>query len=351
MLEYLSKKHNIRTFSISAENPTGEKGNGAKAEHGIGTGAARDLGKVGWKISPAAVVKQGETYTAADIQGMGAIKHIWFTTDGQDRGLVLRIYFDNQKSPAVEAPLGDFFATAKFNQYKQISSIPVCVNPKSGLNCYWEMPYRKGFKITVENIGEKDIVLFYQFDCEEKEIDEDSLYFHAQFRRTNPLPYKSDYTILDNVKGRGQYVGTYLYWGSHSNGWWGEGEIKFFLDGDKEFPTICGTGSEDYFCASYAFKINDICTEFTSPYSGLSKIDDTDGEDYFVRRFNMYRFHVVDPIYFNSDIKVTIQALGWRRGSRFLPLQDDISSVAYWYSDNLEDEYPPLPDADGLEIN
>ena len=212
------------------------------------------------------------------------------------------------------------------------------------------MPYRTGFRVELEHRGDTECKVFYQIDCEEKTIPENSLYFHAQFRRVNPVPYKEVYTILDNIKGNGHYVGTYMYWGVNNNGWWGEGEIKFYIDGDKEFPTICGTGTEDYFCGAYNFDVNGRYQEFSTPYTGLSKVDATDETYNSNRRFNMYRWHITDPIYFKEDLKVTIQALGWRADKRYLPLQDDISSVAYWYSDNLEDEYPQLPDADYLEI-
>jgi len=350
MLNELSKKRNIRTFSVCPENFTGEKGGGGRATEGTGASCARDLG-VGWKVSPSVLVPAGGTFVMADVKGQGAIKHIWITdSSSTGRLLVLRIYWDGQDSPAVEVPLGDFFATAKQTEYRQLSSLAVCVNPKRGLNCYWSMPYRKGFRITVENISSKDITVYYQIDCEEKEIADDELYFHAQFRRENPVKYKTAYTILDNVKGCGKYVGTYLYWGVNNNGWWGEGEIKFFIDGDRDFPTICGTGTEDYFCGAYDFDVDGQYIEYSTPYSGLSKVDSTDQLYKAQRRFNMYRWHITDPIYFKEDLRVTIQALGWRSDGRYLPLQDDISSVAYWYSDNLADIYPALPDRDGLEI-
>lgn len=349
MLNYLTRKHNIRTFSVCAENFTGEKGKAGMATEGTGASCARDLGQ-GWKISPSVVVAPGEVFTLAKIQGQGAIKHMWITYAAKSpRNLILRIYWDGNAKPSVEVPLGDFFASAS-PEYRQLTSLPVCVNPRSALNCYWEMPYRTGFHMTLENLEAEDVVIYYQIDCEEKEIPEDALYFHAQFRRVNPLPYKEVYTILDNIKGRGHYVGTYLYWGVNNNGWWGEGEIKFYLDGDKEFPTICGTGTEDYFCGSYDFDVNRQYVEFCTPYAGLSKVDTTDEIYKPNRRFSMYRWHIQDPIYFEQDIRVTIQALGWRSGRRYLPLQDDISSVAYWYSDTLEDVYPELPDRDGLEI-
>ena len=353
MLNDLTLKKNIRTFSVSPENPTGEKGNGAKALIGEGSAsaAARDLGQ-GWKVNPYIVLPEKSVAVLADIKGEGAIKHFWIT-DGSKYGrqLILRIYFDGQKNPAVCVPLSDFFCNADNRQYRQISSLPICYNPRKGMNSYFEMPYFKGFRVELENIGDKACNVYYQIDCEEKKLDPNSLYFHAQFRRVNPLPYKQEYTILDGIKGNGQYVGTYLYWGVKSNGWWGEGEIKFYLDGDTDFPSICGTGTEDYFCGAYNFDVGGQYQEFSTPYSGLSKVNVTD-ETYNVQRyFDMYRWHITDPIYFKENIKVTIQALGWRSQRRYLPLQDDISSVAYWYSDSLDDVYPELPDEDGLEIS
>ena len=212
------------------------------------------------------------------------------------------------------------------------------------------MPFRKNSRWTLENICTDQITVYYQIDYVLTEVPEDSLYFHAQFRRVNPLPYKEVYTILDNVQGNGHYVGTFMYWGVNNNGWWGEGEIKFYLDGDKEFPTICGTGTEDYFCGSWNFDVNRQYTTFCTPYTGLAKISNTDETYHSNRRFSMYRWHITDPVCFKNDIRVTIQALGWRTGSRYLPLQDDISSVAFWYQDSICKNFPTLPDADGLEI-
>lgn len=351
MLNDLAIKKCIESFSVSPENITGEKGKGGMAEIGEGNAsrAARDLGR-GWKVNPYIVIAAGQTAVLAEVKGQGAIKHIWIT-DGAVAGrlLILRIYFDGHEKPAVEVPLSDFFANADYREYRQISSLPICFNPGKAMNCYFEMPYFKGFRIELENRGEKCEV-YYQIDCERKQIDTDSLYFHAQFRRTNPLPYKKEYTILDGIKGNGHYVGTYMHWGVKSNGWWGEGEIKFFIDDDKEFPTICGTGTEDYFCGAYNFEVNKKYTEFSTPYSGLAKVCGTDDIYRAQRYFDLYRWHIVDPIYFKKNLKVTIQALGWRSDGRYLPLQDDISSVAYWYSDTLEDDFPQLPSADELEI-
>ena len=200
MLNNLTVKKDIKTFSVCSENPSGKKGEGGKATLDVGSAAnaARELGQ-GWKVNPYIVLNAGETAVLADIKGEGAIKHFWITDSAKyGRQLLLRIYFDGQKAPAVDVPLSDFFANADYNEYRQINSLAMCYNPRKGMNCYFEMPYFSSFRIEVENIGFKDCMIYYQIDCEEKEISPDSLYFHAQFRRVNPLPYKENYTILDN---------------------------------------------------------------------------------------------------------------------------------------------------------
>lgn len=350
MLENLSRLTDIKTRSISPENFTGEKGKGGMAQDGWGKECARDLG-VGWKVSPFIKINPRETAVLADVEAMGAITHIWCVDSGPGlRNLILRIYWDNSQTPSVEVPLGDFFASADYRSYSPLSSLAVCVNPKRAFNCYWEMPFKKGFKITLENIHDEIIDFYYQIDYRLKEIPSDCGYFHAQFRRTNPLPYKEAYTILDNIHAKGRYVGTYMFWGVNSCGWWGEGEIKFYIDGDKEFPTICGTGTEDYFCGSYNFDIGGEYREYNTPYAGLAKVIRPDGLYSSQQRFSLYRWHITDPICFEKELKVTIQALGWRSGGRYLPLQDDISSVAYWYQDSVCTAFPTLPDRDSLEI-
>jgi len=227
------------------------------------------------------------------------------------------------------------------------------VNPGSAFNSYWPMPFRKHAKITMENLDERPMRLYYQITFSKTQVPDDAAYFHAQFRRVNPLPYKSVYTIVDGIRGKGHYVGTYMAWGVNNNGWWGEGEIKFYMDGDKEFPTIAGTGTEDYFCGSYNFENRQKrqYEEFTSPYSGLAQVIRPDGLYQSQQRFGLYRWHITDPIRFSSDLRVTIQALGWRSGGRYLPLQDDIASVAYWYQAEPHAPFPKLPDKDSLEVN
>lgn len=346
-LSNLAQLSNAKTRSISPENFTGEKGAGGRAVTGTGEKCARELG-VGWKVSPSVVIKAGETFTLADIAGAGAIQHIWMTPTGNPRFSILRMYWDNAEIPSVECPVGDFFASA-YGEYAQVSSLAVCVNPKNGLNCYWEMPFKTRCRITMENIADEDMVLFYQIDYTETNVPADYGYFHAQFRRSNPLAYKQVHTVLDGVQGKGQYVGTYFAWGVNNNGWWGEGEIKFYLDGDKDFPTICGTGTEDYICGSYNFDVDQKYTAFTSPYSGFIP-QKTDGLYKSQQRFSMYRWHIADPIRFDTELKVTIQALGWRSYGRYLPLQDDIASVAFWYQDKPAQSRHALPGRDELEI-
>lgn len=346
----LSRVSSAQTRSISPENFTGEKGKGGMATEGRGAKCARELGQ-GWKVSPAIEIEAGETRELANIKGSGAIQQIWMTPTGHWRFSILRIYWDNQENPSVECPVGDFFASG-WNQFSQVSSLAICVNPGSAFNCYWEMPFRKKCRITLTNIATDKMVLFYQINYTLTEVPDDAAYFHAQFRRRNPLPYKEVYSILDGVRGQGHLAGIYMAWGVNNVGWWGEGEIKFFMDGDGEFPTICGTGTEDYFCGSYNFENQKTkqYQEYTTPYAGLPQVLRPDGVYSSQTRFGMYRWHIADPVRFQQDLRITIQALGWRSGERFLPLQDDIASVAFWYQTLPTAPFPQLPDRDYLEV-
>lgn len=353
----LYRLSDAKSRSISPENFTGEKGKGGAATAGTGSFAARDLGQT-WKISPSVVIKAHTTFTIAEINGSGSIQHIWMTPTGNWRFSIIRFYWDDETTPSVEVPVGDFFCMG-WCKYSPLQSLAVAVNPGSAFNCYWPMPFKKKCKITMENIANEDMVLYYQVDYLETTIADDAAYFHAQFRRVNPLQYKQNYTLLDSVKGKGQYVGTYLAMGVHDNGWWGEGEIKFYMDGDTQFPTICGTGTEDYFCGSYDFDThtkNDAGVEssaytaFCSPYTGLPQVILGDGHYNVMQRFGLYRWHITDPIRFEKDLKVTIQDLGWRLDGRYLPLQDDIASVSYWYQTEPHAPFPKLPVKDDLEV-
>ena len=314
-----------------------------------GTHPARELG-VGWKVRPCITLPPGETVTIAEIEGPGAIQHIWITT-GQDfmRRLVLRVYWDDEPTPSIEAPLGDFFCNGWIKR-ALVNSLPVATNPAGGFNCYWEMPFRKKAKITVENLWHDPCGgFFYQVDYTLTQVPDDAAYFHAQYRRSNPVE-GAVHTLLDSVAGQGHYVGTYLAWQVNSNGWWGEGEVKFYLDGDGEFPTICGTGTEDYFGGAWNFDMDGNYVPFSTAFLGLPQILRPDGLYQANLRFGMYRWHVMDPIRFARDLKVTIQALGWRSNARYLPLKDDIASTSFWYQAEPHAAFPILPDANGLEV-
>lgn len=356
----LYRTSDAKTRSISPENFTGEKGKGGMATTGTGANASRDLGQT-WKVSPSVVIKKHTTFTVAEINGSGAIQHIWMTPTGNWRYSILRFYWDDETTPSVEVPVGDFFCMG-WGKYAPVQSLAVAVNPGSAFNCYWPMPFRKKCRITMENIDDVDMVLYYQVDYTLTDVPEDAGYFHAQFRRVNPLPYKKDYVLVDSIKGKGQYVGTYIAYGSNKNGWWGEGEIKFFMDGDTKFPTINGTGTEDYFCGSYDFDTHHKdadgkeqpgteYTEFCSPYSGLPQVIRGDGHYNIAQRFGLYRWHIVDPIRFEKSLKVTIQALGWRHDGRYMPLQDDIASTVFWYQTGEHGAFPKFPSKDELEVN
>ena len=270
------------------------------------------------------------------------------TPTGTWRFSLLRFYWDDEETPSIECPVGDFFACG-WGKFAQLTSLPVCVNPGSAFNCYWEMPFRRKCRITMENIADDEMVLYYQINYTLTDVPEDAAYLHAQFRRSNPLPYKEVHTLVDGIQGKGHYVGTAMAWGVNNTGWWGEGEIKFFLDGDTD-PTICGTGTEDYFCGSYNFDTGGQYTAFTTPYAGLHQVIRPDGTYQSQQRFGMYRWHITDPVRFEQDLKVTIQALGWRSKGRYLPLQDDIASVAFWYQTEPHAPFPALPDKDTLEV-
>jgi hypothetical protein len=348
---------NAQTRSISPENFTGEKGKGGMADPADkdkinvanATNAARDLGQ-NWKVNPYIRIQPGETVTLAEIIGSGAIQHIWMTPTGNWRFSIIRMYWDDETEPSVECPVGDFFCMG-WGEYSPLNSLAVCVNPGSAFNCYWPMPFHKKCRITMENLNDADaMTLYYQIDYALSEVPADAGYFHAQFKRSNPNT-TSVYTIADGIKGKGQFVGVYLAWGVNNNGWWGEGEIKFYLDGDKEFPTICGTGTEDYFCGSYNFDRNGKYTEFCTPYSGLVQVIRPDGTYKSQQRFGLYRWHIADPIRFEKDLKITIQDLGWHQGGRYLPQQSDISSVCFWYQSNPHATYPKLPGWRELEVN
>jgi hypothetical protein len=353
------------TRLFSPENVYAEKGKGGMANIGdtpqdevvkIGQKwedckPARELGQK-WKVRPCITIPVGETATIVDTRFTGRITHIWFTVDQKRfRDLILRMYWDGETEPSVESPIGDFFCCG-FSKALAITSMPVNVNPTGGLNCYFPMPFRKGAKITVENRGVENCGgFYYAITMEESPVADDEAYFHAKFRRTNPLKYMDDYLIIDGIKGAGHYVGTQIAWQQNNSGWWGEGEVKAFIDGDGEFPTYCGTGTEDYFGGAWCYNDN-----YSAPFLGyqdmmtLGKFGEKRETNALGNRHSMYRFHIMDPIRFKKDLKVTIQAIGWRSEWRYLPLQDDIASVAYWYQTEPHNPFEKLGSRNDLEV-
>ncbi len=344
--------------SISPENPTGAKAGGSRAtlDKGSAGKEASELG-AGWKVNPFIALAPGERVVLGEAVGPGVINHIWLTVGGKVtyRSLILRIYWDDEKTPSVETPLGDFFASAfgKDNT-ALINSAMVTVNPESGLNSNWPMPFRRKFRIELENRSQAAGELYYQIDYALQKVPASAAYFHAQFRMVDRLRPKELFTILDGVKGRGHYVGTYLTHSAFSPGWWGEGEFKFYLDGDREYPTINYTGEEDYFLGSYGYRHRDDQgklqeTPYSSLYAGFHTYNRTDlATQYYLpgreRRIGEYRWHISDPIRFRSDLRVTLQSLGWKSVDRYRVLEDGYSSVAYWYQQEPHAAFPVLPD-------
>ena len=368
MLGNLTRPPAGKTISVSGENVFGKPGAGGMADPTPGAppqddvlaiGQVPDLQQphpgreigVGGKIRPWIFLESRKETAILDMDGPGMIRHIWIAFPPRLlRMLVLRMYWDHEELPSVQVPVGDFFCSAP-GYYGEFQSLAVCVNAKNAMNCYWQMPFRKHARVTLEYLGDdRTSHIYYTINLTQQEIPEDAAYFHASFRRTNPLKYGEDFVIADGIRGRGSFAGCYMTWQQNNEGWWGEGEVKMYLDGDKEFPTICGTGTEDYFCGAYNFDNEHRYEPFCTPYTGMIPFP-PDGLYTSQQRFSLYRWHIADPIRFDEDIKVTIQALGWRSGGRYLPLQDDISSTAFWYQDKPAASGSQLIDRDHLEIN
>ena len=341
-LGFLPLMSNGKSRAITAENPHGEKGKGGTATSLLGPSRKGSPGLRG--LAP------GSTTTLAEIEGTGIIQHIWITVTGKTeasnfvllRDLVIRMYWDGEEEPSVESPLGDFFCNG-FARDCIVNSLPIVVNPTRGMNSYFPMPFRKKARITIENQHEVEVpALFYQIDyCLYDELPEETAYFHAQWKRERLTEKQKDYTILDGVKGKGHYVGVYMALTTLERYWWGEGEVKIYLDGDGKYPTICGTGTEDYFGGAWSFASqrngktieNTYCTLFMG-YPYYSKHNEVEHNFYHnddcppMRGF--YRWHIMDPIHFEKDIRVTIQQIGVCKRGMF-ERQDDVASVAYWY--------------------
>lgn len=343
-----------KSRAINAENPTGERGKGGTTASHLGRSrkgapCLRDLAP-------------GSVTTLADINGTGIIQHIWITVPDKTSeadcyvlsDLVIRMYWDEEVYPSVECPLGDFFCNG-FAADCEINSAPIVVVPSRGMNCYFPMPFQRRARITIENQHQNPLpCFFYQIDyCLYDVLPDETAYFHAQWNRQRITEKAVDYVILDNVTGKGRYVGTYIALTTLERYWWGEGEIKFYLDGDVEYPTICGTGMEDYFGGSWSFArpVNGRTTEcnYSTLWMGYpyySKEDTKIFNQYHntdtLPQRGFYRWHIPDPIFFEEDIKVTLQQIGVSHGGLF-ERQDDVASVAYWYQTEPHHPYLPLP--------
>lgn len=332
--------------SISAENCDGRKNGGALATEGTGKRAARFLGQ-GWKVSPSINIGKGETFTLADIADSGIINHIWITCDIKKSGqLRLNMYWDNISSPSVDVPLSDFFCCG-FCEPALVNSAYISVNPKNGMNSYFQMPFRKRALLTLRNDSDKEITVYYQVDYTLCEVEEDAAYFHAAFRKEIPVHTAGLFSVNEGITGDGQYVGTYLAFEVNNPRWWGEGEVKFYID-DDEYPTICTTGTEDYFGGAWNFEYpRGEYGSFSSLYLGmlqatwrrrpfawmryLDKFFGINGLYKKGARFNLYRWHAYDAIRFNRNLKVTIQDLGWQLNGAYLQQRSNIRATSYWY--------------------
>lgn len=292
-------------------------------------------------------IAPGATLTVADIQGAGVIRHIWFTIAADDpqygRSLTLRMYWDGQEEPAVESPIGDFFAVGH-GELKTVHSLPVAVSSQGrAMNCYWPMPFSQGARITLTNDSKKYNVgcAFWYVDYEEVDgLPPNAANFHAQYRQEYPAKMGQDYVILD-AEGRGHYVGTMLAVRSRTGSWFGEGDDRFYIDGEAE-PSLRGTGTEDYFCDAWGF------AEIQNPFYGviMGKWEEVGAY------ISVYRWHINDPVHFQKSLKVTIEHKGVMFNDKgqvisgFMERPDLFSSVAYWYQTGKAKRYATLPPAE-----
>lgn len=354
---------NEKSRTISAENKTDEPGRAAMA-----------TGKLGPQRKGSADISldQGETVTLADIQGPGEIRHMWFTvTDKTTKGsfvlrdLVLRMYWDNEENPSVEVPLGDFFCNG-FASRCLVNSVPIVVNPFGGMNSYFKMPFNHHAKITITNEHPGFIKhFFYTINYAEKpQEDPELLYFHAFWNREDPVKKGRDYTLIDGVQGQGYYVGTYMAICALQRYWWGEGEFKFYLDNDEQFPTVTSTGAEDYFGGAWAFQKQEYgqlpqTYTYSTAFQGYPFHETQDHtRDLFsagkpdpnsvhacgndgLPQHGLYRWHLSDPIAFSNRLKVTFQDIG-NDDIGLYERSDDISTVAYWYQTEPHSPFRPF---------
>jgi hypothetical protein len=354
----------IETRWYTFENQTGEKGQGGKS-------------RFTRKGAPCTAIAKGGTLVLADIKGSGTIRRIWMTPGPRDadmlRGCKIEMFWDGSKTPAVQAPLGDFFCHSLGNMVTFENACFSSPEARS-MNSFIPMPFRKSAKIQITNESPKDIHIYYDIAVTMNEKHDDNmLYFHSYWRRENYTTVRQDMTILPQVKGRGRFLGCNLGVRLHPsmrNFWWGEGEVKAYIDGDKEYPTLCGTGTEDYIGSAYGQGL------FANRFQGNQYIGSTDGKTAYA--YGFYRFHIPDPVYFHKDARVTIQVMGGPSYRQMLAAMDydpslkfmkagdgteyytreeleanldraevmeridDHCATAYWYMDKAENGLPPI---------
>ena len=314
-----------QTFAFSAENPTGTRNGGTK-------------GKDCEKLNAFLQIQPGETVTLCAADGPGMITHMWFT-GYIGHSFILRMYWDDAEYPSVEAPLSAFFGMAYDEnfadvdgKYPTLNSALMLVAPGRGYNSYFEMPFLKNCRITMENRSGEVKTLYYMITGWKGAIPDGAGYFHAVYRQEHPVQKGRSYVVLDGVKGRGRFIGLTLASGMNGhNTCWVEGEAKMYIDGEQ-YPSLNYTGTEDYFCGAYAFG-NDIelhkYQTFQGLYVGMHAIlGDTSAMYNAQKRFLLYRWHVKDEINFNDGFRMVMDNLGWT-GPRY----DDYTSVAYWYGE------------------
>lgn len=328
----------LQSRSISFENPTGAVGSGGQAASPLG---------VGRKGSPARLLAPGQEIELANIKGAGTIRHIWATTFPVPeflRGAVIRFYWEGQEHPSVEAPLGDFFGFAHGKAIAYESAVH-SVGEKAGMNTWLPMPFSKSARVTITNELPQPMPFFYQIDYTHGEQHADDIgRLHVNFARQNPTRKAQDFTLLEKRQGRGRYLGTVIGVRPSDDNWWGEGEMKAFIDGDQDFPTINGSGAEDYVGLSWGLQQN------AFQYNGASWVEN--GDTTTTGRISMYRWHVLDPILWKEDIRITIQQIGHNGNAPttfeaylgdLYEREDDWSAATFWYESIPSAPLPTMP--------
>jgi hypothetical protein len=319
----------LTSRSISFENPTGAVGAGGKEASHLG---------VGRKGRPAVQLEPGVEQDLCDITGPGMIRHIWITTNPSPsnlRSLVIRVWWDGQAHPSIEAPVGDLMGFAH-GRVRAYHSAVHSVGEQAGMNLWVPMPFTERARITVTNEGEQTVPFFHQLDYTIGDVHpEDVGRLHVLFRRENPTTEKEDFVLLPRREGKGRYLGTVIGVRNLGAGWWGEGEIKIYLDGDTDWPTICGTGSEDYVGLSWGLQ------QTPFPYNGASLVQD--------EYISMYRWHLPDPIYWKQDCRITMQQIAYQGG--LAETSDDWSCATFWYEPVPSAPLPALPNVSARTVD